>query len=165
MQYWVVQFDHLVHWVPDLDTAIRDYQVLAFTVQRAGQHPQLGTHNAGWRLDTRYIELIAVHDEAVARVRPGWPEVDATLRVGGGVLGFGVLVADVTATVADLRSRGIPVGDPQVGTIRRTDGSTGEWHGASLQDGPRWAPFFPDRTRPRTHRHGHHAAGAGEAHA
>ena len=138
----VVQFDHLVHWVPDLDAAIRDYQALGFTVQPGGQHPQFGTHNAAWRLDTRYIELIAVRDEAAARAWPDWPEIDATLRAGGGVLGFGVLVAGVTATVTDLRSRGIRVGDPRAGSIRRADGSTNVWHGASLQDGPGWAPFF-----------------------
>jgi len=144
VEYGVVQFDHLVHWVPDLDAAVRDYQALGFTVQRAGQHPHLGTHNAGWRLDTRYIELIAVRDEAVARASFGehWPALDATLRAGGGVGGFGVLVADLTATVANLRSRGVPVGDPQAGSIQRTDGSTSVWHGASLQEGPRWAPFF-----------------------
>jgi hypothetical protein len=34
------------------------------------------------------------------------------------------------------------VDDPRAGSIRRTDGSTGVWHSASLQDGPRWAPFF-----------------------
>jgi hypothetical protein len=44
-----VQFDHLVHWVPDLDAAVRDYQALGFTVKPGGQHPQLGTHNAAWR--------------------------------------------------------------------------------------------------------------------
>jgi len=144
VEYGVVQFDHLLHWVPDLDAAVRDYQAVGFTVQRAGQHPQFGTHNAGWRLDTRYIELIAVRDEAVARagLGPDWPEIDATLRAGGGALAFGVLVADVTATVANLRSRGVPVGDPQAGSIERTDGSTGVWQGASLRDGPRWAPFF-----------------------
>jgi catechol 2,3-dioxygenase-like lactoylglutathione lyase family enzyme len=144
VEYGVVHFDHLMHWVPDLDAAVRDYQALGFTVQRAGQHPQFGTHNAGWRLDARYIELIAVRDEAVARagLGPDWPEIDATLRAGGGVGGFGVLVTDITATVANLRSRGIPVSDPQSGSIQRTDGSIGVWQGASLQDGPRWAPFF-----------------------
>jgi Glyoxalase-like domain len=142
VEYRVVQFDHLLHWVPDLDAAVRDYQAVGFTVSRAGQHPQFGTHNAAWRLDTRYIELIAVRDEAVARAGPGWPEIDATLRAGGGALAFGVLVADITATVANLRSRGVPVDDPRAGSIRRTDGSTGVWHSASLRDGPRWAPFF-----------------------
>jgi hypothetical protein len=28
VKYGVVQFDHLVHWVPDLDAAVRDYQAL-----------------------------------------------------------------------------------------------------------------------------------------
>jgi catechol 2,3-dioxygenase-like lactoylglutathione lyase family enzyme len=139
-----VQFDHVVHWVPSLDAAVRDYQALGFTVQPGGQHPGSGTYNAAWRLDTRYIELIAVCDEPVARagIGPGWPEIEATLRAGGGALAFGVLVDDVTATVADLRSRGIRVDDPQAGSIRRTDGSTGVWHYAALQDRPGWAPFF-----------------------
>lgn len=139
-----MQFDHLIHWVPDLDAAVRDYQALGFTVQPGGQHPQFGTHNAAWRLDTRYIELIAVRDEPTARtgIGPDWPEVDATLRAGGGAGAFGVLVADVTATVANLRSRGIPVDDPETGSIRRADGSTGVWQSAGLRHGPRWAPFF-----------------------
>jgi hypothetical protein len=138
----VVRFDHLVHWVPDLGAAVRDYRALGFTVQPGGQHPQFGTHNAAWRVDTRYIELIAVRDVAAARAWPDWPQIDATLHAGGGVLGFGVLVADVTETVASLRSRGISVGDAQAGSLRRADGSTKVWHGASLRDGPGWAPFF-----------------------
>lgn len=144
MHYGVVQFDHLVHWVPDLDAAVRDYQALGFTVQPGGQHPHLGTHNAAWRLDTRYIELIAVRDEAAARARlgPDWPQLAAMLRSGGGVGAFAVLVADMAATVADLRSRGVPVDDPQAGSIRRADGSTGAWQTAGLRHGPGWAPFF-----------------------
>jgi len=138
----VVQFDHLIHWVPDLDAAVRDYQALGFTVQAGGQHPQFGTHNAAWRLDTRYIELIAVHDEAAARagLGPDWPEIDVTLRAGGGAGAFGVLVADVAATVANLRSRGVPVDDPQAGSVRRADGSTGVWQYAALQHGPSGRP-------------------------
>jgi hypothetical protein len=144
VEYGVVQFGHLVHWVPDLNTAVRDHQALGFTVQPGGQHPQFGTHNAAWRLDTRYIELIAVRDEAVARagLGPDWPQIDATLHSGGGVGAFGVLVADVAATVANLHSRGVPVDDPQAGSIRRADSSTGMWQAAGLQRGPRWAPFF-----------------------
>ncbi len=143
-EYGVVQFDHLVHWVPDLDAAVRDYRALGFRVQPGGQHPQFGTHNAAWRLDTRYIELIAVRDEAAARagLGPDWPQIAATLGSGGGVGAFGILVADVAVTVADLRSRGVPVGDPQAGSVRRADGSAGVWQSAMLQHGPRWAPFF-----------------------
>jgi catechol 2,3-dioxygenase-like lactoylglutathione lyase family enzyme len=139
-----MQFDHLIHWVPDLDAAVRDYQALGFTVQPGGRHPQFGTHNAAWRLDSRYIELIAVRDEATARTGLGsdWPEIDAMLLAGGGVGAFGVLVADVAATVAQLRSRGVLVHDPRAGSIQRADGSVGAWQSAGLQGGPQWAPFF-----------------------
>jgi hypothetical protein len=86
---------------------VQGYQALGFTVQRAGQHPQFGTDNAGWRLDTRYIELIAVRDEgvALAGLGPDWPQIDATLRAGGGVLGFGVLVADANGSGGRLGDR------------------------------------------------------------
>ncbi len=78
MEYGVVKFDHLVHWVPDLDVAVRDYQALGFTVQRGGQHPQFGTHNAAWRLDTRYAELIAVRDEEGIGGRAALPRHGST---------------------------------------------------------------------------------------
>jgi hypothetical protein len=54
----------------------------------------------------------------------------------------------VAATVADLRSRGVPVDDPQAGSVRRADGSVGVWQSAWLQHGPRWAPFFINYGRP-----------------
>jgi hypothetical protein len=79
-----MRFDHLMHWVPDLDAAMTDYRTLGFTIQPGGEHPGVGTHNAAWRIDARYVELIAVHDEGVARAGfgPAWPAIDATLRAG-----------------------------------------------------------------------------------
>ena len=62
-----MQFDHLMHWVPDLDAAMQTYQSLGFTIQSGGEHPGVGTRNAAWRIDARYIELITVHDQEVAR--------------------------------------------------------------------------------------------------
>jgi hypothetical protein len=99
-----MQFDHLMHWVPDLDAAMQDYQGLGFTIQPGGEHPGVGTRNASWRIDARYIELITVHDEGVARAGfgPAWPAIDAILRAGGGALAFAILVSDVEATVAEL---------------------------------------------------------------
>jgi catechol 2,3-dioxygenase-like lactoylglutathione lyase family enzyme len=139
-----MQFDHLMHWVPDLDAAMRDYQGLGFTIQPGGEHPGVGTRNAAWRIDARYIELITVHDEGVARAGfgPAWPAIDATLRAGGGALGFAILVSDVAATVAELRSRGIGVEDAQTGSVQQPDGSTVTWALAFLSEGPAWAPFL-----------------------
>lgn len=139
-----MQFDHLMHWVPDLDAATRAYQGLGFTIQPGGEHPGVGTRNAAWRIDARYVELITVHDEGVARAGfgPAWPAIDANLRAGGGGLAFAILVSDVTATVAELRARGVSVEDAQAGSLQQPDGSTVTWALAFLSEGPAWAPFL-----------------------
>jgi catechol 2,3-dioxygenase-like lactoylglutathione lyase family enzyme len=139
-----MQFDHLLHLVPDLDAAVRAYRGLGFTIQPGGEHPGLGTRNAAWRIDTRYIEPITVHDEEVARagMGPAWPAVEAILRAGGGGLAFAVLVSDIAAAVTELRSRGVNVTDPRVGSLQRTDGSTKTWELAFLPEGPPWRPFL-----------------------
>ena len=139
-----MHFDHLVHLVPDLDAAIQAYQGLGFTIQPGGEHPGLGTRNAAWRIDARYIELITVHDAGLARAAfgPAWPAIEATLRAGGGGLAFAVLVSDVAATVTELRSRGVSYTDAQAGSLQRSDGSTVTWELAFLPEGPPWAPFL-----------------------
>jgi hypothetical protein len=139
-----MQFDHLMHWVPDLDAAMRAYQGLGFTIQPGGEHPGVGTRNAAWRIDTRYIELITVHDPGVARAGfgPAWPAIDATLRAGGGALAFAILVSDVAAAVAALRSRGVGVHDAHAGSLQQPDGSRVTWALAFLSEGPAWAPFL-----------------------
>ncbi len=139
-----MQFDHLMHWVPNLDAAIQDYRALGFTIQPGGEHPGVGTRNAAWRIDARCIELITVHDEAVARASfgPAWHAIDATLRAGGGALAFAILVSDIAAIVAELRSRGVGVDDAQAGSIQQPDGSSIAWALAFISEGPPWAPFF-----------------------
>ncbi len=139
-----MQFDHLVHWVPDLDAAVQAYQGLGFTIQPGGEHPGLGTRNAAWRIDARYIELITVHDAGVARAGfgPAWPAIEATLRAGGGGLAFAVLVSDVAATVTELRSRGFSYTAARSGSLLRSDGSTVTWTLAFPDEGPPWAPFL-----------------------
>jgi catechol 2,3-dioxygenase-like lactoylglutathione lyase family enzyme len=139
-----MQFDHLMHWVPDLDAATQAYQGLGFIIQPGGEHPGVGTRNAAWRIDARYIELITVHDQGVARAGfgPAWPAIEATLRAGGGGLAFAVLVSDVAASVAELRARGVSVEDAQAGSLQQPDGSTVTWALAFLSEGPAWAPFL-----------------------
>jgi catechol 2,3-dioxygenase-like lactoylglutathione lyase family enzyme len=139
-----MQFDHLMHWVPDLDAAVQAYRALGFTIQPGGEHPGVGTRNAAWRIDARYVELITVHDAGVARAGfgPAWPAIKATLGAGGGGLAFAVLVSDVAATVAELRARGVSVTDAQAGSLQQPDGSTVTWALAFLAEGPPWAPFL-----------------------
>jgi catechol 2,3-dioxygenase-like lactoylglutathione lyase family enzyme len=53
-------FDHIVINFPDLDSAIRNYTDLGFTVVRGGSNPLGTTHNALIALaDGAYIEMTA----------------------------------------------------------------------------------------------------------
>ncbi len=139
-----MRFDHLMHWVPDLDRAIKAYGDLGFPVQRGGKHPGLGTHNAVWRSPPAYLELISVRDRAEAAIAMGafWPRLEALLASGGGVGRFAVHVENVQAVVDMLRSAGIDVSDPRPGSAQREDGTSVSWTSAAVQGGPPWAPFF-----------------------
>ena len=139
-----MRFDHLMHWVPDLDQAIKAYGDLGFPVQRGGQHPGLGTQNAVWRSPPAYLELIGVRDrsEASAAMGAHWPRLEALLASGGGAGRFAVHVENVQAVVDMLRSEGIDVSDPRPGSAKREDGTTANWIAAAVQGGPPWAPFF-----------------------
>ena len=115
-----MRFDHLMHWVPDLDQAIKAYRDLGFPVQRGGQHPGLGTHNAVWRSPPAYLELLGVRDrsEAAAAIGAHWPRLEALLASGGGAGRFAVHVENVQAVVDMLRSEGIDVSDPRPGSAK-----------------------------------------------
>jgi hypothetical protein len=96
-------------------------------------------------LDSRYLELITVVDAVATsgRVRPALAQHRGhLLGDGGGALAFRVLIEDASATVAALRSRGVPVDDPGTGVVRRRDGSTGSWTFAAGEQSWAWAPFF-----------------------
>jgi hypothetical protein len=72
----------------------------------------------------------------------GSHEPASARRAGGGGLAFAVLVSDVAASVAELRSRGVSVEDAQAGSVQQPDGSTVTWALAFLSEGPAWAPFL-----------------------
>jgi catechol 2,3-dioxygenase-like lactoylglutathione lyase family enzyme len=139
-----MQFDHVMHWVPDLDSAIEAYRQLGFAIQRGGQHPALGTHNAIWRSGSAYLELIAIRDPTVAAAAFGaqWPRMEALLASGGGAGRFAVQVENISQLVGVLRAAGIAASDPRPGSITRDDGRTGTWTIVSVPDSPAWAPFF-----------------------
>lgn len=78
-----MQFDHLMHWVPDLGIAAAAYPTLRFTVSEGVvQHPDAGTESLAWRAGAVYVELIAVCDRVAAEQSRGraWPALNALLR-------------------------------------------------------------------------------------
>jgi hypothetical protein len=141
-------FDHLMHWVPNLDTTIAHCAAAGFRPTNGGQLGN-GMHNAFWRgRDLTYIELISVFDWEGWRSssRPSTTvrsAREAAMAAGGGALQFAFEVEDIAAIGAALRHRGVDVGDPRVGTWQRnTDGATFSWEAAWVIDGPAWRPFF-----------------------
>ncbi|MFE3603288.1 VOC family protein [Streptomyces sp. NPDC059142] len=144
------EFDHLVHCVPDVESAARAYTRAGLPAH--ANRPHLGYRNGAWRLDTRYIELSSVvdravfHDSPYGRAMRGWqPRVDALVARGGGALNFCVHVRDVAATTDRLRARGHTVELLSFAP----EGSPVSFREAILRDVPPWAPFFvtytPDR--------------------
>lgn len=149
-----MQFDHLMHWVPDLDDAVARCQQLGFPVQVGGRLGN-GMHNAMCRnRDLTAIELIGVYDWDAWRSGPAGSGRVAreNALLHGGALQCIFEVDDLEATVAEVRSRGISVSDPAVASFERAEGGTYTWRTARITEGPGWRPFFIQYPTPRAER-------------
>ncbi len=126
----MLQLDHVVHVVPDLDQAVARFRELGFHVAPGGQHPNWGTHNALIFFDLNYIELVAVRDPQTAAAADFGQIVRGRLARGEGPE-TACLRTDRIAEVAEaMRSRDVPVSGPSPGSRRRPDGSVVRWQGA-----------------------------------
>lgn len=135
--------DHLVILVPDLETGIRDYEGLGFTVVPGGQHPG-GTHNALIAFgDGAYIELIAFQDRSASSEHRWRRFLDA----GGGLIDFALGSTDLAADVARLTGAGLPYA-PMDGARARPDGVQLQWRSASISPAGQ-LPFIIEDVTPR----------------
>ena len=139
--------DHLVVAVPDLDTAIRNYTEVGFTVVPGGRHP-VGTHNALISFaDGSYVELIAFYEPS-----PGhrwW----APLQKGGGLVDFCMQTDDLRGDTAAFRQAGVAIDDPKPLSRARPDGYKLSWVLSIPRDAHRGvAPFLIQDETPREER-------------
>jgi hypothetical protein len=142
-------FDHLIHWVKDLDAAMAAYDELGLPARAALTMP--GFRNAAWGVDDeRYVELAAVDDweavatspyaEGVALLRP------AVEAAGGeGPVTFAVDVRDAREVAARLEASGREVG---IVEVRFEDKDAG-FVEVFLRDAPPSFPFFISYDPPR----------------
>jgi len=139
--------DHIVILVPDLETAIRHYAQLGFTVVPGGKHPTF-THNALISFaDGAYIELLAFY-------QPN-PESKwwARLEQGGGLIDFCMQTDDLRAEIAAFREAGISMTDPMPFSRVRPDGYQLSWVLSSHQGQYRGViPFLIEDETPREER-------------
>ena len=139
--------DHLVVAVPDLDTAIRNYTELGFTVVPGGRHP-IGTHNALISFaDESYIELIAFYEPSPDH--RWW----APLQDGGGLVDFCMQTDDLGGDTAAFRQAGVLIEDPTPLSRVRPDGYKLSWVLSIPHDAHRGvAPFLIQDETPREER-------------
>ena len=99
-----VGLDHIAIRVKDLDTAIRQYEKLGFTLERQGRVESLGIRQAIFALGNSrsFIELVEPID-------PNKAVGKALERYGEGIHTVAVSVDDLTATVTPLKEAGVNV--------------------------------------------------------
>lgn len=142
-------FDHLIHWVDDLDAATASYDDLGLETLAALTMP--GFRNAAWGIDDeRYVELAMVDDwEAVATSKYArgleilGPAIEALS--GPGLVTFGVDVPDARATAARLREAGHDVIEEEVRFEEQNAGFVEVY----VRDAPLYFPFFISYDPPR----------------
>ena len=124
--------------VPNLEAGIDAYTRLGFLVYPGGAHTGRGTHNAIAFHQEDYLELLSVRDRAE---HPADSRLAEFLAGGGGFRYIAVQSDDLAADVAEMRRRGVEVGDPAEGGRRTPAGQELRWKAAGL--GPRNAlPIF-----------------------
>lgn len=139
--------DHLVIAVPDLATAIGNYEALGFTVVPGGRHP-VGTHNALISFqDDSYIELIAFYQPSPEH--KWW----APLQKGGGFVDFCLRTDDLLGDTAAFRKAGVDIDDPSPLSRARPDGYQLRWVLSIPRGAHRGiAPFLIQDETPREER-------------
>jgi hypothetical protein len=121
------EFDHLVHFVPDPETARMAFETLGIHTVAGGRHLEWGTYNALAYFDLAYIEWLGVEDAVKARSFVLGQQAVALLAEGGGAARFAVRVNDLAARAERWKRAGLPFVGPLPGQRTRPDGSVIEW--------------------------------------
>jgi hypothetical protein len=147
----LTRLDHLVILVRDLGQAVRDYEVLGFTVTTGGEHADGLTRNALVAFeDGSYLELVAFLDPRDPRDNLwGWR---AFLPSGGGLIDYCSASDDLRADVRGLRERSFDVDGPTDGGRRLPDGTEIRWRVARIRQEGRLLPFLIEDVTPRSAR-------------
>lgn len=147
-------FDHLIHWVGDLEGAAAEYTGIGLPVHDA--LAMEGFRNSAWGIDDeRYVELATVTDwEAVTAstyagsleiLKPAVDALAAGGRSGDGLITFAIDVADAAATAERLRDAGHEVDEAPVWFEDRGVGFLEIF----VRDAPSYFPFFITYDPPR----------------
>jgi catechol 2,3-dioxygenase-like lactoylglutathione lyase family enzyme len=139
----IIQLDHIVIAVSDLEQAVADYKALGFNVLRGGAHPGRQTHNALVVFaDGSYFELIAWRGPSPEEA--WWQKLT---QHGEGLVDFALLPSDTATVVREAAARGLKLDGPQDGGRLRPDGVSLRWQTARSATGD--LPFLCGDLTPR----------------
>lgn len=134
--------DHVIIGVEDLRASAHALSaVLGRKPSWRGRHPAYGTANVLFRLDSSYLELLAPDPDATSDTArsagsgQAWTgSLGRFLRGrGGGLFSIALQTADMAATAARAKAKGLPVEDPLAGSgVDLDSGATREWVNARI---------------------------------
>src|SRR6478609_6732034 len=122
----ITSIDHIVILVHYLESALRDYSALGFTVVPGGEHAGGASRNALVAFsDGSYLELIAFTDNVVPESHPFYRPTNRE-----GLVTYALLPTDIEADIQAARGRGLLLYGPFPGGRLRPDGHRIEWQTA-----------------------------------
>ena len=119
--------DHVIVGVRELEEAADAYtRLLGRSPSWRGDHPQLGTANALFRLHNTYLELLSPSPAGEGEGEGGFARLlrERLERDGEGLFALALATDDAEACASRLRERGIAAADPEPGEGRARDGDT-----------------------------------------
>lgn len=126
-----VQWDHIVHYVNDLDNAIQTFHENGLIAFIGGSHKEWGTYNALSYFGLTYIEFLGIEDRGIAEnakvpnrvVKDAvafLPEQEVLSRVA-------IRTNDIQSMAASLKSHGLELSPIMDGKRLDTQGRLIEW--------------------------------------
>lgn len=131
--YW----DHTVHYVNDLNSAIKTFAENGLHAFRGGSHKKWGTYNALSYFDLTYLEFLAIEDRELAEKSIGvncvvtdsvklLPDHESMSRIA-------IRTDDIEATATSLKAQGITLSPIVDGSRLDTHGQLIEWRMMTLE--------------------------------
>jgi hypothetical protein len=131
------QWDHTVHYVNDLDSAIKTFAENGLHAFKGGSHKKWGTYNALSYFALTYIEFLAIENRDLAEKSIGvncvvtdsvklLPEHESMSRIA-------IRTDDIVANAASLKAQGLTLSPIVDGSRLDTQGQLIEWRMMTIE--------------------------------
>ncbi len=149
----MVKFDHIIHYVNRLEEVER---TPVLPIHSGGRHERFGTVNLLSYFDYRYVEYLAIEDEAVftQHLKDGNESFAGTidsLNYEEGFIRYALSTDDIEGLDERFRAHGFSVEGP-VEMERTTNGETISWKLLYVQHDKEIFPFFIQWNEPEAQR-------------